>query len=342
MRVGAATASRGLIAERVSSYAAGDGQVLTFEDERVTGVQRVRFETDGVRTRITVTMDLETKTALAPARKWWLLRQLRGALNRSLARFSYELAAERELARVGAMFGLQSGGSSARATRRTRSPRRSRPPVVEVARSAGDAFDGLGDVDLVIEAMPERMSIKHRVIALGCLILRQNLQSTRSEFRVDNHRLQRNDQGVAAEQSHEPRQSCGRHEHHVICALQRKPQRRHVLNALIIAAIELLVAGLHFQNGSLPLVDVARVARRGAGIGTFLRCPGVFRAIHEVVDQAAMPGLPGLQCNVETQAPVGVYRRLAVAVAGSDDYFTAKILIAISSSEVFPAWPTMR
>ncbi len=96
MRVGSPTASRGLIAERVSSYAAGDGQVLTFEDERVTGVQRVRFETDGVRTRITVTMELETKTALAPARKWWLRRQLRGALNRSLARFSYELAAERD------------------------------------------------------------------------------------------------------------------------------------------------------------------------------------------------------------------------------------------------------
>ena len=96
MRVGSPTASRGLIAERVSSYAAGDGQVLTFEDERVTGVQRVRFETDGVRTRITVTMELETKTSLAPARKWWLRRQLRGALNRSLARFSYELAAERD------------------------------------------------------------------------------------------------------------------------------------------------------------------------------------------------------------------------------------------------------
>jgi enoyl-CoA hydratase/carnithine racemase len=36
---------------------------------------------------------------------------------------------------------------------------------VGVVRSAGDAFDGLGDVDLVIEAMPERMSIKHRVFA---------------------------------------------------------------------------------------------------------------------------------------------------------------------------------
>src|ERR1700688_923458 len=48
-----------------------------------------------------------------------------------------------------------------------------------------------------------------------------------------------------------------------------------------------------------------------------------------------MPGLPGLQCNVETQAPVGVYGRRAVAVAGADDYFPAKILIAIGNPEYF-------
>jgi hypothetical protein len=95
MRVGAAGASRGLIAERVTSYVAGDGQALAFEDERSSGVQRVRFETNGARTRITVTVDLDTKTYLAPARKWWLRRQFRSGLARSLARFSYELAAER-------------------------------------------------------------------------------------------------------------------------------------------------------------------------------------------------------------------------------------------------------
>ena len=96
MRVGAAGAARGLISERVTNYVAGDGQALAFEDERLTGVQRVRFETDGVRTRITVTVDMDTKTYLAPARKWWLRRQLRSSLARSLARFSYELAAERD------------------------------------------------------------------------------------------------------------------------------------------------------------------------------------------------------------------------------------------------------
>ena len=88
--------SRGLIMERVTSYAAGDGQVLAFEDERVRGEQRVRFETDNVRTRITVSFAFESKAYLAPARKWWLRRQLRLGWERSLARFSYELAAERD------------------------------------------------------------------------------------------------------------------------------------------------------------------------------------------------------------------------------------------------------
>jgi|ERR1700685_1131931 hypothetical protein len=48
-----------------------------------------------------------------------------------------------------------------------------------------------------------------------------------------------------------------------------------------------------------------------------------------------MPGLPWLQCNVETQASVGVYRRLAVAVVSADDHFPAKILIAIGNPKYF-------
>jgi polyketide cyclase/dehydrase/lipid transport protein len=87
---------RGLISETVTSYVAGAGQTLAFEDEKVRGVQRVRFESDGVRTRITLSLELDTKTPLAPARKWWLRRRLRQSLQRSLTRFSYELAAERD------------------------------------------------------------------------------------------------------------------------------------------------------------------------------------------------------------------------------------------------------
>jgi hypothetical protein len=87
---------RGLISETVRSYVAGDGQALEFEDAKVRGVQRVRFESDGTRTRVTVTLDLETKSRIPPARRWWLRRQFRGELERTLERFSYELAAERD------------------------------------------------------------------------------------------------------------------------------------------------------------------------------------------------------------------------------------------------------
>ena len=87
---------RGIVMERATAFAAGDGQTLVFEDEKVLGEQQVRFETDGRRTRITVTFSFETKERTPPARRWWLRRKLRQAWERSLARFSYELAAERE------------------------------------------------------------------------------------------------------------------------------------------------------------------------------------------------------------------------------------------------------
>ena len=88
---------RGMVMERATAYTAGDGQTLAFEDEHVRGEQRVRFETDGVRTRITVTFSFEAKAPMPPARRWWRRRQLRQGWERSLARFSYELAAERDL-----------------------------------------------------------------------------------------------------------------------------------------------------------------------------------------------------------------------------------------------------
>jgi hypothetical protein len=87
---------RGIVMERATAFTAGDGQTVVFEDEKVRGEQELLFETDGVRTRITVSFGFEAKEKLAPARVWWLRRQLRQAWERSLARFSYELAAERD------------------------------------------------------------------------------------------------------------------------------------------------------------------------------------------------------------------------------------------------------
>jgi len=84
-----------LASETVTAYEAGRGQTLRVEDARVAGEQRVRFESDGVRTLITLELEFDPKERLAPARRWWLRRKLGQSMHRTLARFSYELAAER-------------------------------------------------------------------------------------------------------------------------------------------------------------------------------------------------------------------------------------------------------
>jgi hypothetical protein len=75
------------------------------------------------------------------------------------------------------------------------------------------------------------------VVAHFRLKLPQHLQRPSGEFRIDDHRLQRDDQGVPAEQRYEPRQPGSRHEHHVVHAPQRQPEGSHVLHTLIVAAI---------------------------------------------------------------------------------------------------------
>lgn len=86
---------RALVSDRVMKYAAGESQLLMVEDERVTATERVRFETDGVRTRIEVEVEAEPKEKMPPGRRWWWRRKRRESLQRTLQRFSYELAADR-------------------------------------------------------------------------------------------------------------------------------------------------------------------------------------------------------------------------------------------------------
>lgn len=90
-----AGALRGLIAETVTEQRAGEEQTITVEDARVSGTQRVTFAGDAERTRVTVELRIEPKERLAPARRWWLRRQQREHLERSLRRFAYELEADR-------------------------------------------------------------------------------------------------------------------------------------------------------------------------------------------------------------------------------------------------------
>jgi hypothetical protein len=86
---------RGRVLEKILRHTAGSGYAATIEDARMTGVITVTFETDNVRTRITVELDVEPKEQLAPGRRWWLRRKLREEWETSLRRFGYELAAER-------------------------------------------------------------------------------------------------------------------------------------------------------------------------------------------------------------------------------------------------------
>ena len=91
------------------------------------------------------------------------------------------------------------------------------------------------------------------VVALLRLPAAQHVQRAAREFRIDQDVLQRHDQAVAAERRHEPRQARGGHEHHVVGAGDRQAQRRHVLDRLVIAAIEFLVAGADLQHRLLPV-----------------------------------------------------------------------------------------
>ena len=116
------------------------------------------------RTRITVTFSFETKATLASGAQVVAAAAAAarlGALARAL------LVRARRRARSiasGGMFVFKAAvvgtGDAAREIAAA-----IEAAGVEVVLIDGVSFDGLGDVDLVIEAMPERMEVKHRVFA---------------------------------------------------------------------------------------------------------------------------------------------------------------------------------
>lgn len=87
---------QGRVIERVTRYEPRLGQTLEIEDADFTGVRRVMFEPGLEETRITLEVELEPKDRLPPARRWLARRRLADSLQRTLRRFSYELAAERQ------------------------------------------------------------------------------------------------------------------------------------------------------------------------------------------------------------------------------------------------------
>src|SRR5207253_367601 len=79
-------------------------------------------------------------------------------------------------------------------------------------------------------------------VAVVVLILRlqraQYVERATGEVWIDEQVLQRNDQAVAAERGHEPRQAGSRQEDHVIRAGDWQPERSHVLKRLAIETID--------------------------------------------------------------------------------------------------------
>jgi Polyketide cyclase / dehydrase and lipid transport len=88
--------SRGRVVERVTRYEPRLGQTLDWEDALFMGVRRVTFEPGMEETKITLEVEPQPKLRVPPARLWWFRRKLRESLQRTLQRFSYELAAERQ------------------------------------------------------------------------------------------------------------------------------------------------------------------------------------------------------------------------------------------------------
>ena len=89
---------RGRVLERVERYTAGDGQDVAVEDERLTGVQSVRFAAAGDG-RVAVQLELEYRLKRmffgAQVVDWLFIRRAqRDSLQRTLRRFAIELAAE--------------------------------------------------------------------------------------------------------------------------------------------------------------------------------------------------------------------------------------------------------
>jgi hypothetical protein len=90
---------RGRVQERVTAYAAREGQTLDVEDEKIRGTQRVSFTP----TESGVTVALELRYSLKEERPGIVLfdllfvrRPQRESLERTLRRFRTEVAAERE------------------------------------------------------------------------------------------------------------------------------------------------------------------------------------------------------------------------------------------------------
>jgi hypothetical protein len=90
---------RGRVQERVTAYAAREGQTLAVEDEKTWGTQTVSFTptADGVIVALELRYGLkQTRPGMALVDLLFIRRPQRESLERTLRRFRTEVAAERQ------------------------------------------------------------------------------------------------------------------------------------------------------------------------------------------------------------------------------------------------------
>jgi hypothetical protein len=92
-------AGRGRVEERVTAYAAREGQTLDVEDEKIRGTQRVTFTPadDGVVVSLELRYELkQDRAGVGLFDLVFVRRPQRDSLQRTLRRFRTEVASERE------------------------------------------------------------------------------------------------------------------------------------------------------------------------------------------------------------------------------------------------------
>ena len=96
----------------------------------------------------------------------------------------------------------------------------------------------------------------------------------------------------------------GRQKNLVIGAGDREPQCRHVLERLMIKAIEFLVAGADLEHRPQPVRHVFGVVRFLMFAGALVRRRKGPVAVFQRIEQAAMPGSPGSRSISKLSRPL--------------------------------------
>src|SRR5262249_26553471 len=141
-------------------------------------------------------------------------------------------------------------------------------------------------------------------------------------------------QTVPAERSDKPRQASGRQKHLVIRAKDRQSKRRHVFKRLSIETIKFLVATTNFQHCPQPVRECLSVLPMML-VGAFLRRSMDSLVVLQGVEQAAVPGLSGIQYDLEVEATIGI-SCFGPTVRRSDYCRANEIAIAVTGPQLLP------